>query len=90
MRAKQSMQHAASRQVSPARFPSGAPRVFPTPTHAIKTNYIVTILICCTITLFSIPLPNIDGDGTRGSSHTDIFGPGLLCLQPTASDIERR
>lgn len=51
-RAKQSVQYAASRQVSPARFPSRAPRVFPTPTHTIKTNYIVTILICCTMTMF--------------------------------------
>lgn len=74
-RAKQSVQHAASRQVSPARFPSGAPRVPPTPRHTIKTNYIVTILICCTITMFSIPLPNIDGVGTRGSSHAAVFWP---------------
>lgn len=83
------MQHTASRQVSPARFPSGAPRVFPTPTHTIKTNYIVTILIRCTILMFSIPLPNIDGDSKRGSSHTAGFGPGPLCLQPTPSNIER-
>lgn len=88
-RAKQSVQHAASRQVSPARFPSGAPRVPPTPRHTIKTNYIVTILICCTITMFSIPLPNIDGVGTRGSSRAAVFGPGPLYSQPTASDIER-
>lgn len=88
MRAKQSMQHAASRLGSPARFPSGAPRVFPTLTHTIKTNYIVPILICCTITMFSIPFPNIDGDGIRGSSHTAGFGPGPLCLQPTPPDSE--
>lgn len=63
--------------------------VFPTQTHTIKTNYIVTILICCTILMLSIPLPNIDGDSKRGSSHTAGFGPGPLRLQPTPSNIER-
>lgn len=54
-------QRAASRQLAPARFPSGAPRVFPTPTQTIKTNYMVTVLICRTIMMFPIPLPNVDG-----------------------------
>lgn len=71
---------------SPASFHPG----FPTPMQTIKANYMVTIVICCTIIMSSSPLPNVDGDGTRGSSCTAVFGRGALCLQPSALDNKHR